>query len=316
MSAIGGRDFPVIQTVVLIAAAGFAITNLLVDLLYTTLDPRIQVSVTNALSENDSRFRSSSACCCLIVLFGATLGANVITQRDPNKTSLISRLKPPLGFGGTAQSPLGTDALGRDILSRLLHGGQVSIAIAGISTVIGLLFGVGLGVLAGYLRGPVDQVVMYLVDVQLSLPFILLAIVAAIALGNTITVLIGLAALGTWPYYARLVRADVLSLRERDFVLAARAIGAGDLHIMRQHLLPKSGCARVGRRDVKRRACDFAGKRPVVPRHRDQSARCVLGQHDRRRPRIPCERVVAGRRAERRACAADRRHWHDWRLAA
>jgi peptide/nickel transport system permease protein len=133
---------------------------------------------------------------------------------------------------------LGTDALGRDLLSRMLYGGQVSLVIAGVSTVLGLVFGVGLGVLAGYYRGWFDQVVMYLVDVQLSLPFILLAIVAAIALGTSITLLIALAALSTWPVYARVCRGMTLSLRELDFVTAAHMIGATDSRIMLRHLLP------------------------------------------------------------------------------
>jgi peptide/nickel transport system permease protein len=174
----------------------------------------------------------------LIVLTAVTLLADPLSHYEPNKTSLTARLKAPLGFGGSAQHPLGTDALGRDILSRLLHGGQVSIGIAVTSSVIGLLSGVLLGLLAGYVGGWADQIVMYLVDVQLSLPFILLAIVAAIALGNTLQVLIGLAALSTWPYYARLCRGLVLGLREREFIVAARAIGARPTHIMRAHLLP------------------------------------------------------------------------------
>jgi peptide/nickel transport system permease protein len=103
---------------------------------------------------------------------------------------------------------------------------------------LGLLAGTALGVLAGYSRGVLDQTIMFLVDFQLSLPFILLAIVAAIALGNTIQVLIGLAALSTWPFYARVCRAMVLSLRERDYVMAARSVGARDSHIIRWHLLP------------------------------------------------------------------------------
>jgi peptide/nickel transport system permease protein len=174
----------------------------------------------------------------VIIVVGLTALASVVTTADPNRTSLANRLKPPAMFGGVVRFPLGTDQLGRDVLSRMVYGGQVSLMIALVATAAGLVAGTLVGLLAGYLRGLLDQVVMYLVDVQLSLPFILLAIVAAIALGNSLGVLVFLAALSTWPVYARVCRGVVLSLRERDYVVAARAVGAGDWHIMFRHLLP------------------------------------------------------------------------------
>lgn len=169
----------------------------------------------------------------LVTLVLLVIAADLIAPAPPNAMNLTARLSPPL-----AGSLMGTDATGRDIFSRVLYGGQISLLIGSVATVVGLFVGVVLGVLAGYLRGWIDEVIMYLVDVQLSLPFILLAISVALVLGTSLSVLIALAALATWPLYARVVRGDVLSLRERDFVLAARAAGGRRAHIMRQHLLP------------------------------------------------------------------------------
>jgi peptide/nickel transport system permease protein len=174
----------------------------------------------------------------IVVILAMCALADPLSRFEPNRNSLVNRLRPPAVISGNWTYVLGTDALGRDIFSRLLHGGQVSIVIAGVSTLLGLAFGVALGVLSGYLRGWFDQVVMYLVDVQLSLPFLLLAIVAAIALGSSMTLLIFLAAFSTWPLYARVCRGMALSLRELDFVTAARMVGASDWRIMFRHLLP------------------------------------------------------------------------------
>lgn len=169
----------------------------------------------------------------LIVMIAAVLLADLLTATDPTSINLRARLRPP----GEAHL-LGTDATGRDVFSRLLYGGRVSLLIGSVATVLGLIVGVGLGVLAGYVRGWLDEIIMYLVDVQLALPFILLAVAVALVFGNSLPVLIGLAALSTWPLYARVVRAEVLSLREREFVTAALAAGARPGHIMRTHLLP------------------------------------------------------------------------------
>lgn len=174
----------------------------------------------------------------LILLCLSVIFADALTMHEPTTMNLRDRLAPPGWQGGTWSFPLGTDATGRDVFTRILYGGRVSLAIGGISTLLGLAFGTLLGIIAGYLRGPVDQIIMYLVDVQLSLPFLLLAVAVALVLGSTLPVLIFMAALATWPVYTRVVRGVVLSLREREFVVAARAIGATDMHIMRQHLFP------------------------------------------------------------------------------
>ncbi len=176
----------------------------------------------------------------LTVILVLVVFAGMVAPHDPNAINLRQRLQPPawLDETGSWQYPLGTDATGRDVFTRILYGGQASLVIGSISTLIGLIVGTVLGLISGYVRGWADQLIMYLVDVQLSLPFILLAVAVALVLGKSLIVLIGIAALSTWPYYARVVRGTVLSLREREFFLAASAVGGSHLHIMFTHLLP------------------------------------------------------------------------------
>jgi peptide/nickel transport system permease protein len=171
----------------------------------------------------------------LLAMLLMALFAQVIAPGDPTDQSLRARLTPP--FTNPAYV-LGTDGTGRDLFTRLVHGGQVSLLIGLTATLFGTVIGVGLGLLSGYNRGWVDQIISYLAEVQLSLPFVLLAIAVALVLGRSLAVLIGLAALSTWPIYARVVRGEVFSLREREFVLAAQAMGARDRRIILHHLLP------------------------------------------------------------------------------
>ena len=173
-----------------------------------------------------------------IVLMSAF--ADTLSPYDPNAINLRSRLAPPAWVEGEGSwaHPFGSDRIGRDILSRTLHGGRVSLAIGVVASVVGLLVGTALGLISGYIRGGFEHLIMYLIDVQLSLPFILLAIALALILGSSIIVLIGIAALSAWPFYARVVRGSVLSLRKREFTIAAQALGASPFHIIRAHLLP------------------------------------------------------------------------------
>lgn len=154
---------------------------------------------------------------------------------DPAKISLTSRLVPPLH---DAVHPLGTDALGRDILSRVANGGWISLKVGLISVAGSVVLGVFMGLISGYYRGIWDVLVMRFADVQLALPFILLAITFIAIIGGSLTNTIILLILSQWVQYARLVRASVLSLREREFVLSARAIGVADRHIILRHILP------------------------------------------------------------------------------
>lgn len=173
-----------------------------------------------------------------LVLLGisvlSALLAPVIAPLGSEVMNLADRLKPP-SFQGHL---FGTDAIGRDILMRLPHGGRISLTVGFVSVGLSLIVGVGVGLLAGFYRGVLDVVLMRIADVQLSFPFILLAITVIAVIGAGLWKLIFVMALTQWVQYARLVRAQVLSLREQDSVQATRALGASDTRIVLRHLLP------------------------------------------------------------------------------
>ncbi len=165
--------------------------------------------------------------------------APLIVLHSPEEQNLANRLKPPSWYaGGVPGYLLGTDQLGRDLLSRIIYGARVSLVASGVSVLAAGLIGVGLGTLAGYRRGALDSAIMRLVDLQLSFPVILLAIIMmAVLRPSMISVIIILTITG-WASFARLVRGQVLSLREREFITAARAIGCTSLRIMVRHIMP------------------------------------------------------------------------------
>jgi peptide/nickel transport system permease protein len=167
--------------------------------------------------------------------------APILAPHDPVLQDLKRRLAPPLGLGmekARLKYPLGNDNLGRDILSRLLVGSRVSL-IVGVSTIL-LASSVGslIGAVAGFYRGLLDNVVMRIVDIWMAFPSLLLAIAFGAALGPGLANLVLALSLTIWVVYCRVVRAEVLSIRERDYVLAARAMGASDLRIILRHVLP------------------------------------------------------------------------------
>lgn len=175
----------------------------------------------------------------MVFILMITIFANFITPYDPEEIDLLNRMSPPAWIeGGTLDHPLGTDRTGRDVMARVMYGGRVSLYIGIVASTVGLIVGTTLGLISGYTQGWFDQLIMYLIDVQLSLPFILLAVAVALVLGNSLTVLVGIASLSAWPFYARVIRGNVLSLRRREFTTAAKALGASDLHIIWKHLLP------------------------------------------------------------------------------
>ncbi|CDZ44096.1 ABC transporter permease [Neorhizobium galegae] len=151
------------------------------------------------------------------------------------KIDLMSRLVPP--FVRPAHV-LGTDPLGRDVLARVMAGGKISLLVGFVSVAGGVTIGVFMGLIAGYYRGIWDMLVMRFADIQLALPFILLAITFIAIVGGGLTNTIILLIVSQWVQYARLVRGSVLTLREREFILSARAIGVKDWRIIVQHLLP------------------------------------------------------------------------------
>lgn len=175
----------------------------------------------------------------LALLVLATIFAPLIAPHDPIKQSLIARNQPPAWLtGGSTHSLLGTDDLGRDVLSRVLYGARVSLGIGALAAIIATVIGTALGLLAGFFRGAMDWLVMLAVDTQLAIPDIIIAIAAIAAFGKGIPILIVLAGVSGWMLFARACRSTVLSLREREFVIAARAMGASDTRIALRHILP------------------------------------------------------------------------------
>ena len=173
-----------------------------------------------------------------LVLLVAGVGADWLETHDPEFLSLADRLQPPVFDGGSWDHVLGTDDLGRDIFRRLLHGARISLIVVFIVVPGAALVGTLIGLIAGWVGGLTGQLLMRLVDVQLALPAILFAVLLASLVGPSLRNVIIILLIWTWPSYARLVRADVLSLKERDFVTASRAVGAGPAWIMRKHLFP------------------------------------------------------------------------------
>jgi peptide/nickel transport system permease protein len=171
----------------------------------------------------------------LIGLVGLALFAPWLAPSDPSAIHLEQKLEGP-----NQAHRLGTDALGRDVLSRIIYGARVSVLV-GVTTV-GICFAVGtfLGLLAGYYGGILDEGIMRIVDILLAFPGILLAIALTAILGpNLRNVILALCVMG-WVGYARIVRAQVLSLRESEFVLAARALGVRDARLLLRHILPNT----------------------------------------------------------------------------
>ncbi len=184
--------------------------------------------------------------CAAILLFmvlAATL-APVIAPRSPSDQSLMLRLKPPIWLeDGEAGYILGTDEVGRDILSRMIYGAQVSLSVGLIGVAIGSVIGTVLGMLAGYFSGAVDEIIMLLADMQLAFPFILLAIAIIAVLGpdpadSVPWKLIVIVGISGWMTYARVCRGVVLTIKEREFVQSVRALGGSDNRILFRHILP------------------------------------------------------------------------------
>ena len=165
--------------------------------------------------------------------------APLITPQNPYTGKTLERLMPPAWMdGGTPQFWLGTDQLGRDTLSRLIFGARVSLSVALLAVLGSSVLGVLLGLFAGFYRGWVDWVISTSVNIMLTFPFVLLALAVIAVLGPSYWNLIAVLSITGWPVYTRVLRAQTLSLREREFVQAARLLGAGDLRIMFRHLFP------------------------------------------------------------------------------
>lgn len=174
-----------------------------------------------------------------LILAILAIAAPLLAPADPAAQSLLARLKPPVGFDGARlQNLLGTDELGRDILSRCLYGLRLTLGVATLGAVIGLVLGGTLGLIAGLSRGLVDDLIMGLVDIQIAVPFTLVALLVVALLGGELHVLIAVLGVAYWEQYARITRGEVLRLREMPFIEAAVASGASLGRIALRHVLP------------------------------------------------------------------------------
>lgn len=174
----------------------------------------------------------------VVAVVASALAAAVIAPYDPRAQNILNRLLPPLASEGGKFHLLGTDQLGRDVLSRLIFGARVSLAVGLISALGSGVIGVTLGLLAGYFRGAIDAVAMRLVELRLAFPVVLIALVVVAFLGPTAPNIILVFVITSWPIYARTIRTSVLAVRELDFVLAARAVGNSDVRMLARHVLP------------------------------------------------------------------------------
>ncbi len=181
----------------------------------------------------------------VLLMVAVAILADLIAPTHYSTQNLRARLQPPLLWGGTWAYPLGTDAIGRDMLSRLIYGIRFSILIAVAGTLIGALVGTLLGIIAAARRGWTEEAIMMLVDVQAAIPFIILALAVLAFFGNSFVLFVVIVGLDGWERYARLARGLVLSARESGYAVAIRTLGAGPLRVYGGHILPNIASALV-----------------------------------------------------------------------
>ena len=173
-----------------------------------------------------------------LLVFGAIFYP-VVLPHDPEKSNIGLRNTPPIGFeGGMWTHPLGTDPLGKDMLALLLAGGRVSLMVVAISIVTGKSVGLTIGLVSGYYGGMLDEVLMRLLDVWYGIPFLMVAMIVVVVMGPGVNTMIGVLAMSSFAGVVRVVRAEVLSLRERDYVALAKVAGASTPRILLRHILP------------------------------------------------------------------------------
>ncbi|MDF2813490.1 MAG: transporter permease [Microvirga sp.] len=196
------------------------------------------MATAQAARSTQWRFRSFELIVGVLLTGGMTLAvlfSSVLFPDGGESMDLMARLIPPF------ESPahiLGTDPLGRDVLARVIVGGKISLMVGVLSVIGAVTLGTLVGLVAGYYRGVAEILLMRFADIQLALPFILIAIMFLAILGTGIDKVIFFMIVAQWVQYARLVRGSVLALRDREFILSARAIGVGNLRIIFQHILP------------------------------------------------------------------------------
>ena len=192
----------------------------------------------------DSRVSSASAFLMLITL--VALLAPWIVPHDPNAQSLAMRLRPPAWVdGGSWTHLLGTDQLGRDLLSRVIMGARVSLLVGLATVVVGMSLGSTIGLLAGYFGGTFERIVMRLADIQLSFPYILLTLAVIAVFGPGLLNVILVLGIASWPAYARMARGSTLSVKQRDYVASAIALGGSSGRVISRHVAPNIANALV-----------------------------------------------------------------------
>lgn len=165
--------------------------------------------------------------------------APVLTEHSPTAQSLIRRLEPPVwAEGGSWEHILGTDQFGRDVFSRLLYGARISLIVVSLSLLVGGGIGLAIGIVSGYVGGRLDAFLMRLVDAAFTFPAILFALLLAVTMGQGLDTLIIAISLLLWANFARVIRGEVLALKQRDFVALARVHGCSPFRIMAMHILP------------------------------------------------------------------------------
>jgi ABC-type dipeptide/oligopeptide/nickel transport system permease subunit len=180
----------------------------------------------------------AAAAVMLLIVASAAL-APWLAPRNPLAVDIQHRLRPPAWMeGGAPTHLLGTDQVGRDLLSRMIYGGRVSLIVGVVAVLISATIGVLTGLAAGYFGPRVDWLVMALVNVMLSFPFVLLALAVIAVLGPSLVNMIIVLGIADWPLYVRVIRAETLSIRERDFVMAGRALGMSHLRIIFRQIFP------------------------------------------------------------------------------
>jgi len=207
-----------------------------------TSRPAIASDVETPFQVGMSRFRESrmatAALISTLLFILAAILAPLISPHDPNEADLFRRLQPPVWLGGEWAYPLGCDALGRDILSRLIYGARISILVGALVVLIATVVGTLAGLAAGYLRGWIDRVISGLVDILLGFPYLIFAIGLMAMMGAGLQNIVLALVYKEWVVPCRIVRGETLAAREQEYVEAARALGASRRHIMLSEILP------------------------------------------------------------------------------
>ena len=175
----------------------------------------------------------------LSIFVVAGLTAPLIAPHNPERGDIRARLQPPAwSEGGSTEYLLGTDHLGRDMLSRVIYGARISLVVVAVTLGIGGTIGVVLGLVSGYYGGWVEELIMRLVDIKLAIPTILLALVLVLALGQSFLIIVVILAIAIWPRFARNTRGEVLQLKTMDYIALAKVSGASTPRILFKHIFP------------------------------------------------------------------------------